>query len=171
MTDPADVTPWVPAFPGQRPPFTEGNTVALGHGAHSMRVYGPRAAELATAKLAERPDLAPYVEAVGVWATFLARFELEAARDEPNLYWLARFGTAALRAGAALGLDPTAEARLTRDRAAAAAMTVASAVDLDALAARGQQALDARAAGAIERASADHDDPDPDPDPDPDQQE
>mgnify|MGYP001401636563 CR=1 FL=1 len=135
---------WTPEFPGQRPPFTEGNTAALRTGAHSPRVYGPRAQELAAGLLADRPDLgAPaYAAAVTVWATFLARFEFESAKPDPSDHWLVRFGNAVLKAGASLGLDPTSDARLTRDRATAAAL--AQTIDLGALAARGRAALDAR---------------------------
>lgn len=156
MTADATSTPggsaWVPDFEGQRPPFEVGNTAALRNGAHSPRVFEPRAQELAAGLLEARPDLAgpSYAAAVGVWAVYAARFELRAAAasdDASDDYWLVRLGNALLKAGAALGLDPTSEARLTRDRAATAAL--ASHVDLDALAQRGRAALDARAAATI----------------------
>ena len=53
---------WVPAFPGQRPPFRPGNQVSLGnrgpllHGAYSLRHVEPLAAALVKEMLAE-PDL------------------------------------------------------------------------------------------------------------------
>jgi len=141
LATPAD---WRPEFPGQRPALGPGNTAALRNGVHSPRVFGPRADQIAAELLADRPDLAApsYRAAVGVHCVFLARFELELAKDEPSDFWLTKLGSAVLRSGAALGLDPTSEARLTRDRAAAAA--IASSIDLGALAARGQAALDAR---------------------------
>lgn len=37
---------WVPKFPGQRPPFTPGNEMAVKHGAGSPRKVAPIAAEL-----------------------------------------------------------------------------------------------------------------------------
>jgi|GEM_PF-3456694 len=175
---PAEGSAWVPEFPGQRPPFQPGNAAALRTGAHSPRVYGPRAQELAAGLVADRPDLGSpsYAAAVTVWATFLARFELEAAKPDPSDAWLAKFGNAVLKAGASLGLDPTADARLTRDRAAAAAL--ASTVDLGALAARGRAALAARdaavpAAPALALLTSADLDPEgaPDSDPDPDLRE
>lgn len=138
----------------QRAPFEPGNVAALRSGAHSPRVYGVLAQELAAGLVDERPDLARYGEAVGIWATFQAQFLLKAravgdgAADDGDLGWLLRLGNAAAKAGAALGMDPTSEARLTRDRAAAAAL--ASAVDLGALAERGRAALAARDAAAGE---------------------
>lgn len=38
---------WSPAFPGQRPPFPNGNTLALTHGARSLVQIQGRAAEIA----------------------------------------------------------------------------------------------------------------------------
>ncbi|MHB1433606.1 MAG: hypothetical protein ACYCVZ_16030 [Streptosporangiaceae bacterium] len=37
---------WVPAFPGQRPPFAPGNTYAVRHGASRDRFVAPLAAEI-----------------------------------------------------------------------------------------------------------------------------
>lgn len=141
--------PWVPEFPGQRPPFEVGNFAGLRDGSRSPRIFGPRAQELAAALIAQRPDLAApsYRVAVGVWATYAARFEIRSGSssdDAADDYWLVRLGNAVLKAGAALGLDPTSEARLRRDQAAATA--IASTVDLGALAARGRAAIEARAA-------------------------
>ncbi|HEY4237416.1 MAG TPA: hypothetical protein VGM45_08785 [Gaiellaceae bacterium] len=155
-----DRAEWVPEFPGQRPPFEKGNTASLRIGSHSPRVYEPRAQELAAGLIQARPDLdgPSFAAAVHVWAVYAARFELRAAAaadDAAEDYWIVRLGNALLKAGTALGLDPTSEARLTRDRAATAAL--ASHVDLDALAQRGRAALDARAALAIHE-HHDHDD-------------
>jgi len=112
---------------------------------------------LAAGLVEDRPDLGRYPEAVAGWATAEAQAALIRRRldevgslddhGEPRaglLNWLTKLESAAGRHRAVLGLDPTAEARLSRDRAAAAAL--ATAVDLDALAARGRAALDARAA-------------------------
>jgi hypothetical protein len=64
---------WVPAFPGQRAPFAEGNQVAVTHGAESERSVAPLAQRIETALLedADTPDYlrAPsYLPAVRAWA-------------------------------------------------------------------------------------------------------
>jgi hypothetical protein len=161
MTLDSATTPDRPAW--QRPPFESGNTAALVSGGRSPRVYGLLAQQLAAGLAEDRPDLGHYPEAVAAWATAEAQAalfrrrldEVGALDDDGNprgglLGWLSRTEAAAARHRAALGLDPRAEAVLTRDRAAAAAL--ASAVDLGALAARGRAALDAREAAGIEAA-------------------
>ena len=61
------------------------------------------------------------------------------------LIWLTRLEGAAARHRATLGLDPRSEAALARERAAASVL----AVDLDALAERGRQALAQRDAAGL----------------------
>ncbi|MFR9803144.1 hypothetical protein ACL02T_12675 [Pseudonocardia sp. RS010] len=123
----AELAPW------QRPPFEDGNEVALRHGAYSPRKVNPLAAELVEHVLHD-PDLgylaAPsYRPAVWAWAAAEAQCQL---LDEH----LAQFGPdpdfgdrrvsaaytahhkAATRADNArrrLGLDPLSRARLGRD--------------------------------------------------------
>ena len=103
-------------------------------GYRSPRVYGELAELLAAGLLADRPDLDRYPEAVAAWATAEAQAALIRRHlaergplgddGEPRatlLYWLTRIETVAMKHRAALGLDPTSEARLRRDRAAPAA--------------------------------------------------
>lgn len=127
---------WQPEFPGQREPFTEGNTAAEVHGARSERKIGPRAAELAAALLADpatpqhlrRPEFGPAVQA---WARaeavasllfdWLADLDItvmttprKAATKAPVDLWRSADAHAAtLRAR--LGLDPLAAARIAKD--------------------------------------------------------
>lgn len=85
-----DGTPWVPAFPGQRPPFqpgntlgaTAGNTLAQHHGARSARAVEPIAKRL-IAELHEDPDLdylraQPFKGRAWDWARAEARYRLVA---------------------------------------------------------------------------------------------
>lgn len=160
----AEVQPW------QRPPFPEGHTVTLRHGARSPRVYGDLARHLATGLTEDRPDLERFPEAVAAWATAEAQatllrrhLDLVGTLDENGLpregllVWLKNFETRAEKARATLGLDPRSEATLARERTAAALHTV----DLAALAERGAEALAQRpttgpdpAALALERVQA-----------------
>lgn len=139
---------------GTRPPFTPGNLAPVTHGARSPRVYGDLAQRLAAGLAEDRPDLAAYPEAVAAWATAEAQAALlrrhvaevgplDSESSKPRealLLWLTRLESAAARHRATLGLDPRSEAALARERAAASVL----AVDLDALAERGRQALAAR---------------------------
>ncbi len=55
LDKPSGVTPdgeWVPAFPGQRPPFRKGHTTRMTHGAFVGRYTGPVAQEILTRILA-----------------------------------------------------------------------------------------------------------------------
>ena len=81
-----DGTPWIPAFPSQRPPFAPGNTAALGnsasllHGAYSLRHVEPLARALVKEMLTE-PELdylhAPrFTAALWDWGRAEARSQL-----------------------------------------------------------------------------------------------
>lgn len=135
-------------------PFPPGNGVALGHGARSPRVYGELARLLAAGLVEDRPDLAPYPEAVAAWATAEAQCALlrrhleevgtiDPETNEPRtgpLKWLAAMEKRAAEARKPLGLDPLSEAALMKERAAAAS----GVVDLNALAERGRAVRAAR---------------------------
>lgn len=143
------------AAKGTRPPFTPGNLLGVKHGAGAPGVYGPLAEQLAAGLLAERPDLGAYPAAVAAWATaeavaaLMRRHVAEVGAIDPEtneprpgtLTWLAKFERAAAEARRPLGLDPLADAVLTKTRAEVATLTV----DLVALAERGRQALAGRA--------------------------
>lgn len=57
----AEAGGWVPAFPGQREPFREGNTAALRSGVYSPRILDPRTEAIADAILAG-PLTPPWVQ-------------------------------------------------------------------------------------------------------------
>lgn len=135
------VVGWVPAFPGQRPPFLPGNTLGaqpgnelnLRHGAYSPRRVHPLATELAEHARATTPNLsAPqWSAAVWAWARAEAQAQLlsEYLGDEVGdladekvraaYLLLHRAEARADRGRARLGLDPLSAARLGRDTAAA----------------------------------------------------
>lgn len=155
--------PKTPPGNGTRPPFAPGNTVNLRSGHRSPRVYGELAQHLTAGLLEDRPDLAVYPEAVAAWATLEAQTALlrrhaaevgviDPVTETPReslLTLLPRLEKQAAAHRARLGLDPRAEAQLARERAAASVL----AVDLDSLAQRGREALDARDAAGIEPAA------------------
>lgn len=143
------ITDWVPAFPGQRPPFTPGHTKSLRHGYWSPRKVEPVAQELVDMVHAD-PSLAYLTEqhaqpALWAWAQAEARVQLMTAHLEKvaedgvgdlgdrriteawNL--LHRAETRAESGRRRLGLDPLSRARLGKDVAqgrqadAAAALT------------------------------------------------
>jgi hypothetical protein len=62
--------PWVPAFPGQRPPFQPGHRLSLRHGSFSPRTVDPIAVELVEGVLAEpaTADLAAAHWRPALWA-------------------------------------------------------------------------------------------------------
>lgn len=110
-----------------------GNVLALRYGAHSRRTIEPLSDELAAALLEERPDLGAFRFAVSAWAVAETRAAmLRAELDERGivdddgtpreslLKWLHTAERRAAEERKALGLDPTARARLERDVAAAA---------------------------------------------------
>jgi hypothetical protein len=134
-------------------PFQPGNTVSLRHGARSPRVYGPIAAALVEAVLAERGDLAAYIDAVQAWADAEARAALLREHlekvgmlddggqpHESLLKWLVAFEKRAEAGRSKLGLDPRSHAELLKSRVEAQR----SAVDLDGLRARGAEIIEAR---------------------------
>lgn len=114
-----------------------------------------RAERLAAGLLDDRPDLARYPGEVAAWAEWEARAMLMrrhladvgylddegVPRKEPTK-WLTTCENAAARARAALGLTPFTEAALAKERAAASLV----AVDLEAIAERGREALARRVA-------------------------
>ena len=136
-------TSWVPAFPGQRPPFAKGNELAATyHGAYSPRKVDPLAAELVAVVLndpqASHAHAAHHRPALWAWARAEAQVQLltdyiavkaEAAGDgigdldddrvKAAYLLLHRAEARALSGRARLGLDPLSQARLGRDRAAA----------------------------------------------------
>jgi hypothetical protein len=77
MTEPVA---WVPAFPGQREPFTQGNEMAVTHGFKSPRAVDPIAEQYLTSLLADpsvgylnEPRYGPQLVA---WAKSEARLAL-----------------------------------------------------------------------------------------------
>lgn len=134
-------------------PYQPGNVKAKKSGAWSERSVAPLAAELTAGLLADRPDLAAYPDVVTAWSRAEARCRLLAdwfddgffkpdGEERPGIRYVVQFEKQAADLRAKLGLDPLSEAKLARDRATATAV----AFDLDALAARGRAALDARRA-------------------------
>lgn len=136
---------WVPAFPGQRPPFELGNELgfelgnelSLHHGAYSPRRVDPRAAELVEGILAD-PELGYLAQprfraAVWSWARAEARVQLLEGwlsdHDStgvdgeggvlPVLAALRQWSVTASNLLGRLGLDPSSAAALGRDVAAA----------------------------------------------------
>ncbi|MGO1544389.1 MAG: hypothetical protein ACTHXA_08620 [Gulosibacter sp.] len=143
----------------QYPPFPKGNALSLSAGYTSPRVYGELANQLAAGLVEDRPDLAPYPEAIAAWATAEAQVALlrrhldnvgiiDAKKNEPR-YRLAQLLATMERSAAqhrsTLGLDPRSEAELAKVRAEASTL----AVDLGALMERGKAALAAREAAGI----------------------
>lgn len=137
-------------------PFAEGNEAAVTHGARSTR----KVEELANKIGADLLDRAPWVAEFPEELRALGRVEAiaqmlfrDVAADGPykndnfKASQLARLTAAentANRIRSALGLNPASAATVARDRAAA--VSLASGVDLRALAERGRAALDARPA-------------------------
>lgn len=71
---------WVPAFPGQRPPFQPGHELSLKHGAYASVALGPRVAELADELRPHVPGYTPADEiALRILCLGLARLERSAA--------------------------------------------------------------------------------------------
>lgn len=152
----------IPAHPGNRPP----KGWDLTHGAHSERVYGPLAEELAAELRTARPDLdVPEFAAVVVaWSEAEARAllirrhadehpEVDPDTGEPAPFtgYADRIEARAAKLRAQLGITPASSARLARERATASI----AAVDLADLARAGRQALDARDVRALETGADD----------------
>ncbi len=143
---------------------TDGNLIALKHGARSRRIYEPIAQDLAVGLLEERPDLREYPDALTQWAEAEARAELlrrwiaeRGLFDDDEvpragaLTWLKVFENQATDARKTLGLDPRSHAELIRVRAEATTETF----DLEALMARGREArLAAEQRHALETSAA-----------------
>lgn len=152
------------------PPLQPGHTLSMRHGVWSKRRTDPVAAELVEALLSDRPDLERFPEAVHAWSRAEARCLLLAEwlsmpdasqkATEGALRHLASFERLAAQLRNDLGLTPTSEARLAKERAEAAAV----AVDLEAVRQKGREALQGRLA-AVEAlpstaaAAADEDEP------------
>lgn len=129
---------------------TAGNTLGQRHGAFSTRKVDPVALELVSGLLEDRPDLERYPEAVWAWGRAEARcliFDEYLQDHEPwseaglkVASWVHRVEGQAQRMRERLGLDPRGEAELLRESAEAQHATF----DLDALRARGREAMDAR---------------------------
>jgi hypothetical protein len=127
-------------------------SVSTRHGALSDRRIDPVAAELARGLLADRPDLEGFPEAIGAWARAESRCILLAewfathglldaeGKATASESLLSSSERLAMQLRASLGLDPRSEAALAAEQADAAR----SVVDLDALRARGREALKAR---------------------------
>lgn len=139
-----------------RKPFYPGNATRLTSGARSPRVYGELARLLAAGLIEDRPDLAGYPEEVASWATLEAQaalmrkhFEevgsIDPEKNEPrsSLSWLSHFEKRAMEARQPLGLGPMSEAKLAKERATAAVLSV----DLEALAQKGRATLAAQVDG------------------------
>ncbi len=141
---------WVPAFEGQRPPFGPGNALARKSGAWSARVRDPLARDLLAELADEHPDVVErWPDLAADLCQVRARVQLLRAdlaergmfangdiRDGVlrHLRWAE---LQALRLAAELGLTPSGEARLARDRAVA--------VDLTSVLAAGGATRDRRA--------------------------
>ena len=128
--------------------------MAVKHGAMSERKVDPVAATLAAELLEDRPDLERFPEAVAAWARAESRCLLleswftqhglldEKGRPTASERLLASSERLAMQLRAQLGLDPASEAALATAQADAAR----NVVDLDALRAKGREALKARRA-------------------------
>ena len=135
-----------------RPPFEPGNTLSTKHGAKSERVIRPIADRLVAGITEERPDLAEaqYEPAITAWATaeaqciLLRRYaddyglldQKGLPRPFTRLWRLA--GASAAQHRKRLGLDPSSNAQLVRDRATASALRQ---FDLDAVLESGRRAF------------------------------
>jgi hypothetical protein len=162
---------WVPAFEGQRPPFTPGHELANGHGrppehgAYSPRKVEPLARELVDLVLADEScqhvHASMYRPALWAWARaeaqaqLLTEFligaaaaagngvgDLEQERVRSAYLLLHRAETRAATGRTRLGLDPLSRQRLHRDRAAAAADTATVMAQLRKLEAQGLRLVD-----------------------------
>jgi len=145
------------------PPFTEGNTVSLRHGARSDRFVEPLARAFLDVLVADRPDLLAYPEVLAAWATAEARCERlrtwqsrrgfinDAAGRVRAAHDTLAFEKQAQHLRERLGLDPLADAHLARARADA----VLTQVDLESIRARGREAFAKRQAELAAAAASD----------------
>lgn len=121
---------WTPEFPGQRPPFDQGNQLATKAGDRALLKLRPRAAELAEVIKAHVPAwhdaYRPTLEAAAlVAAQAEAAFAgLTDAADPSDVRWLderaARWSKLYLQHLSALGLTPAALAKRGLDMTRAA---------------------------------------------------
>ncbi|SDN51283.1 hypothetical protein SAMN05660199_00168 [Klenkia soli] len=131
---------WVPAFPGQRPPFEPGHTLSMQHGAWSPRRVEPLAAEMVAVveddptvtwlRPVDRPALWAWARAeaqVQLLTEYLAKAaeetgdgvgDLDADRVQSAYLLLHRAEARATTGRTRLGLDALSRARLGRDTAA-----------------------------------------------------
>lgn len=135
MSDADETSPWVPAFPGQRPPFQPGHELSIQHGAYSPRKVDPLAAELVE-RLLQDPTVGylqtpAYRPALWAWARAEAQVQLLTEyleqrgkggvgdlgdeRVKQAYLLLHRAEARADRSRARLGLDPLSRARLGKD--------------------------------------------------------
>ena len=139
---------------GTRPPFEKGNLLARKHGAFSRRTVDPVAEEV----IAEAVEVAPYLDrpefrpALEAWARSEAACRLvdewiqanglfdEDGKETMSIGSLISLERLAKDQRAALGLDPASRTRIEKDLA----IVRGSRGDLEALAARGRAALEAR---------------------------
>lgn len=138
---------FVPAFPGQRPPFEVGNMASLRHGARSERVLGPLADRIVDDLLADPstpdylrdPSFGPSLLAWGraeasvhLLADFISQVGMVKALAGRGmlLEQLRRWETTAANLRARLGLDPESRAKLMRDLSAARYMSSSDALSL-----------------------------------------
>lgn len=130
----------MPAFPGQRPPFTPGHTLSVQHGAWSPRRVDPLAADMVAVvegdpevtwlRTVDRPALWAWARAearVQLVEEYLMAAAAEAFNDVGDLdadrvksayLLLHRFETRAATLRSQLGMTPLSRARLGRDTAA-----------------------------------------------------
>ena len=141
--------------PGTRPPFQNRNLAAMKVGYRSPRVYGKLAEQIAADLVDSIPVMNDYPEelaAISSMEAVVALMRLDIAarglRDQDGntrLAFIDRYikaENAAAKRRDALGISPLGQAVLAKERASAA--SIASGVDLEALAARGRAALDNR---------------------------
>lgn len=151
--DPARFGEIKPARGYRWEPFQQGHLINMTAGHRAPRVYEPIARELVTGLLEDHPDLVRFPELLSAWAdaearAYLLRLHLSEhgmlGEDfEPKhslLSWLQKFETTAARRREDLGLTPSSEAKIARERTEASILSV----DLQAIAARGREALDAQ---------------------------
>jgi hypothetical protein len=135
-------------------PFQPGNALSVRHGATSEKVVDPVAAELGEGLVERRPDLERFPEALAAWSRAESRcilleawFSTHGLLDDKGKataseQLLSSSERLAMQLRDRLGLDPRSESELAKSQSEAAR----SVVDLDALRARGRQALQARRA-------------------------
>jgi len=129
---------WVPAFPGQRPPFQPGHTLSVRHGAHSERLVAPLADAILQRAVEDTPWLleARYAPSVRAWARAEAQavllteyLEAQGLHDaegrlRPAEQALHRAETRAANLRKDLGLTPLSAARIRALERAPSGLTI-----------------------------------------------